>query len=185
MFGDTGRVSCMNLFIYVQIYIYIESRYMHTVFIDTWHAYRSPCWRDFCLVRYAMWSPVMGAICERSRWDSENVQERNFVETGSILLTSSTHTHIYIYVYMWFGTKLKSHCFQRWACLGLDFWSSITGCLQSDGSTGRKLEGNYASSSGYIPWIPMITRVVMIEPTLTGVPYRRSKNIWIHANQQG
>ena len=35
---------------------------------------------DFCLVRYAMWSPVMGAICERSRWDSENVQERNFVE---------------------------------------------------------------------------------------------------------
>ena len=47
-----------------------------------------------------MWSPVMGAICERSRWDSENVQERNFVETGSILLTSSTHTHIYMYMYI-------------------------------------------------------------------------------------
>ena len=29
----------------------------------------------------------------------------------------------------WLGTKLKSHCFERKACLGLDFWGFRTGRL--------------------------------------------------------
>ena len=49
------------------------------------------------LVRCVMWSPVMGAICERSRWDSENVQERNNVETGSVLYVLVACVYIYIY----------------------------------------------------------------------------------------
>ena len=103
------------------------------------------------------------------------------------LLVAHTHTYIYMYI-CGLGQNSSLTVFNA-----EHVWVSIFE-VQSPGVSnqmGQLVESWRAIMQAVLgishefPWIPMITRVVMIEPTLTGAPYRRSKNIWIHANQQG